>query len=43
MVAAVIIVVMVMVMVIKDYRSHRRVPETESMNQSTLIVHGCMT
>ena len=30
MVAAVMIVVMVMVMVIKDYRSHRRVPETES-------------
>ena len=29
MVAAVI-VEMVMVMVIKDYRSHRRVPETES-------------
>ena len=34
------------IMVIKDYRSHRRVPETESMvvmNQSTLIVRGCMT
>ena len=30
MVAAVMILEMVMVMVIKDYRSHRRVPETES-------------
>ena len=29
MVAAVMIVEMMMVMVIKDYRSHRRVPETE--------------
>ena len=28
MVAAVMIVEMVMVMAIKDYRSHRRVPET---------------
>ena len=27
---AVTVVEMVMVMVIKDYRSHRRVPETES-------------
>ena len=30
MVAAAMIVVMVIVMAIKDYRSHRRVPETES-------------
>ena len=30
MAAAVMIVVMVMVMVIKDYRSHRRFPETKS-------------
>ena len=30
MAAAVMIVVMVMVMVIKDYRSHRKFPETES-------------
>ena len=30
MVAAVMTVEMVMVMVIKDYRSHRRVSETES-------------
>ena len=30
MVAAVMIVGMVMVMVIKDYRSHRRVPEAGS-------------